>query len=164
MGGAAPVQSGKKGKKDLDSELNLVPFIDLLSCLITFLLISAVWTQISAVNARATGNLQTDPPPPDPEDKTIPIRVMLTDRGYTLSLANQPVELPKISRNREDGTSYSGYDVKTLTDKLKAVLVQIPEQRAVTVAAEDTVTYESLIETIDQVSAAGLPEISVSPN
>ena len=66
MAGAAPQPSKKGGKKSLDMELNLVPFIDLLSCLISFLLITAVWTQISAVPAHSTGNLQKDPPPPDP--------------------------------------------------------------------------------------------------
>ena len=45
-GGPAP-ESGKKGKKALDATLNLVPFIDLLSCCISFLLITAVWTQIA---------------------------------------------------------------------------------------------------------------------
>jgi len=55
MGGAAPVESGKKGKKSLDAELNLVPFIDLLSCLISFLIVTAVWTQIAALKV-ATGD------------------------------------------------------------------------------------------------------------
>ena len=38
MGGAAPTPSGKGGKKPLDAAINLVPFIDLLSCCISFLL------------------------------------------------------------------------------------------------------------------------------
>ena len=42
MGGAAPTPTGKGGKKALDAALNLVPFIDLLSCCISFLLITAV--------------------------------------------------------------------------------------------------------------------------
>ena len=68
MGGAAPVETGKKGKKSLDSELNLVPFIDLLSCLISFLLITAVWTQISAIRVAQSGGLQDSSPEPPKED------------------------------------------------------------------------------------------------
>jgi len=149
MAGAAPQPSKKGGKKSLDMELNLVPFIDLLSCLISFLLITAVWTQISAVPAHSTGNLQKDPPPPDPNDHTIPIRVTLTDRGYTLSLASEAKDIPKTSK---DGRL--GYDTKQLTELLKAVKAKIPEQRAVTMAAEDTVAYEDLSETMDQVTFA----------
>ena len=50
MAGAAPQETaGKGGKKALDAELNLIPFIDLLSCCIAFLLITAVWTQIAGL-------------------------------------------------------------------------------------------------------------------
>ena len=65
MGGAAPVDSGKGGKKSMDSEINLVPFIDLLSCLISFLIVTAVWTQIAALKV-ATGDAA--PPEQSPPD------------------------------------------------------------------------------------------------
>ena len=42
----AHIDSGGRGR-DVNTELNLVPVIDLMSVLITFLLISAVWTQVS---------------------------------------------------------------------------------------------------------------------
>jgi biopolymer transport protein ExbD len=158
MAGAAPVQPNKRGKKSLDSELNLVPFIDLLSCLISFLLISAVWTQITAVPARSTGNLTKDPPPPDPNDKTIAIRVTMTDRGYTLSLQSEAVDIPKTSK---DGKVT--YDTVQLLDKLRAVKQKIPEQRAVTVAPEDTVPFSDMVGTMDQIAAADLPDITVMP-
>jgi biopolymer transport protein TolR len=159
MGGAAPVDSGKKGKKSLDAELNLVPFIDLLSCLISFLLITAVWTQISSLKVASTGGLSQEDKPKD-EQTTIDIRVTLTDRGYTLSLSGVLVEIPKSTK--ADGVG-QGYDTKQLVDKLKAVKVQYVDQRAVTVAAEDAVGFEDLIATVDQIVAADLPDISVTP-
>lgn len=158
MGGAAPVAS-KGGKKSLDAELNLVPFIDLLSCLISFLLITAVWTQISAVRVAQTGQL-SDAPPPEPNEAIIDIRVTLTDRGYTLSLAGNMVEMPKLPR--PDGVGLT-FDSKTLIDKLRLVKTNYPEQRAVTVAAEDGVIFEDLIGTVDQIVALELPDISVTP-
>jgi biopolymer transport protein ExbD len=158
MGGAAPVE-GKKGKKSLDAELNLVPFIDLLSCLISFLLITAVWTQISSLKVASTGTLSEQDKPKD--DTTIDIRVTLTDRGYSLSLAGNMVELPKIAKTGD--TPGMGYDGKQLIEKLKLVKTQYPEQRAVTVAAEDAVGFEDLLGTVDQIVAADLPDISVTP-
>lgn len=47
-GGAVP--SG--GKRSLDAEINLVPFIDLLSMCICFLLITAVWIQVGSVQVK----------------------------------------------------------------------------------------------------------------
>jgi biopolymer transport protein ExbD len=41
--------NGKGGRQSLNVDLNLVPFIDLLSCLVLFLLVTAVWRQISVI-------------------------------------------------------------------------------------------------------------------
>lgn len=165
MGGAAPVDSGGKGKKkSLDSELNLVPFIDLLSCLISFLLITAVWTQISAVQARSTGSLSQDSQPEEPNPNKTSVRVLLSETGYTLSIANQPTAIAKATAAAKGETSPGLYDLKTLALKLKTdVKDRYSEQKAVTVAAEDTVAYEDLIGTIDAIAALDLPEISVTP-
>lgn len=158
MGGAAPVDSGKGKKKSLDMELNLVPFIDLLSCLISFLLITAVWTQISALKVRSQGNSPSDAPPEE-NQTTIDVRLTMTDRGYMLSLAGNVVELPKVSKT--DGAGM-GYDSKTLVEKLKLVKQNYPEQRAVTVAAEDSIAFEDLTFTIDHINSADLPDVTVT--
>jgi biopolymer transport protein ExbD len=47
------IQTSGKGRS-VDVDLNLVPFIDLMSVLITFLLISAVWTQVSMIQLGAS--------------------------------------------------------------------------------------------------------------
>ena len=68
MGGAAPTPTGKGGKKPLDAAINLVPFIDLLSCCISFLLITAVWTQLARMDVQQKGQSSagaTDEKPPD---------------------------------------------------------------------------------------------------
>lgn len=43
---------GGNRKKSLDAEINLVPFIDLLSMCICFLLITAVWVEIGALQVK----------------------------------------------------------------------------------------------------------------
>lgn len=167
MGGAAPVQSGKGGKKAVDVEVNLVPFIDLLSCLISFLLISAVWTQVSSIKVAQSGGISTEDS--TPKEGTIDVRVTMTDRGYQLSLAGIVQELPKVQRapTPEGEEPAPGgpmaFDTKSLAEKLKQVKQNFVDQRAVTVAAEDSVVYDDLIETVDRVVAVGLPDISVTP-
>ena len=44
--------TGKRGKKELNQELILTPFIDLLSTCVCFLLISAVWIEVGSIQIK----------------------------------------------------------------------------------------------------------------
>lgn len=57
-------QSG--GRRSLNHELPLVPFIDFLLCLVAFLLVTAVWSQMArlAANARVPGDPDITGTPP----------------------------------------------------------------------------------------------------
>jgi biopolymer transport protein ExbD len=50
----------KSGRRTLDHALPLIPFIDFMVCLIAFLMLTAVWTQLSRIDAsgRAPGEPQ----------------------------------------------------------------------------------------------------------
>ena len=56
---------GHGSARDLNRELPLVPFIDFLLCLIAFLLVTAVWSQSSQIDAQAQVPGQPVGPPPD---------------------------------------------------------------------------------------------------
>jgi biopolymer transport protein TolR len=49
-------------KKPLSAELNLVPYIDLLTCMVAFLLITAVWTQLARLEVQQKGQGEVDSP------------------------------------------------------------------------------------------------------
>lgn len=54
----ATIDTGSQGsKREVNRELALIPFIDFLLCLVTFLLITAVWSQMARMDldARAPG-------------------------------------------------------------------------------------------------------------
>ena len=69
MGGVSTDSGGKGGKRSLDSEINMIPMIDLLMVTISFLLITAVWTHMARINADA----QVPGPPREVEpDKVEP--------------------------------------------------------------------------------------------
>src|SRR5436309_14146890 len=94
MAGASPHPAAKGGKKALDAELNLVPFIDLLSCCISFLLITAVWTQIAGLQVASSGG------PPEQQQKqenTIDVKLLLTEKGYQLTMAGASIEIPRLN-------------------------------------------------------------------
>jgi biopolymer transport protein TolR len=156
MAGAAPTPSGHGGKKALDAELNLVPFIDLLSCCISFLLITAVWTQIAGLQVASSGG---PPETPQKQENTVDVKLLLSDKGYSLSMAGALVEIPKIAG--KDGVP--AYDRKTLDEKLKTLKQGLPDQTAITVQPEDAVAYSDLVETVDAAMGQNLKNVTVAP-
>ena len=156
MAGAAPQEhTGKGGKKALDAELNLVPFIDLLSCCISFLLITAVWTQISGLQVASSGG----PPEQTKQEATIDVKLTLGEKGYALTLAGGQVEIPKVSGKDGQAT----FDRKVLAEKLKAIKSSLPDQTAITVEPEDAVAYADLVETVDTCLGQQLRNVTVAP-
>jgi biopolymer transport protein ExbD len=141
---------GKGGKKPLDAAINLVPFIDLMAVTISFLIMTAVWTQITKLQVSQAGGGPSDTPP---DDKALNLTLTLTERGYNLSATGSLQEVPKVNNN---------YDTKGLEEKLKQIHGNFPDQRSITVQAEDTVHYADLVKAIDTAVGAGLDGVSVS--
>jgi len=67
MGGVSVDSGGKGGRRSLDSEINMIPMIDLLMVTISFLLITAVWSHMARLNADAQV-----PGPPRPTEEITP--------------------------------------------------------------------------------------------
>jgi biopolymer transport protein TolR len=156
MAGASPHPAAHGGKKALDAELNLVPFIDLLSCCISFLLITAVWTQIAGLQVASSGG------PPEQQQKqetTIDLKLLLTEKGYSLTMPGAQVDIPKITGT--DGQA--AFDRKALAEKLKTVKSNLPEQTAITVEPEDAVAYDDLVSTVDACLGEQLRNVTVAP-
>src|SRR5690349_10856429 len=73
---------GHRGKRALDTEFNLVPFIDLLCSLISFLLMTAVWMQISSLELKQGSDTSEVTEPK--ENDQIDLRVHIHERGFTV--------------------------------------------------------------------------------
>jgi biopolymer transport protein TolR len=154
MAGAAVPEGGRgKGKKkSLDAVINVVPFIDLLSCCLAFLLITAVWTQVSKLQVSQAGGPSQDQQPPDPN--ILQITLQITEKGYTLTIGQggSNIDIPR------KGTDY---DLQALGDKLKEIKLQKQDQRTISIAAEDNVQYNDLVQTVDTCIKMGLDGVTV---
>src|SRR4051812_35062080 len=82
-GGAAPASSGRR--RSLDGEITLVPFIDLLSMCICFLLMTAIWIEIGSIQLhQLVGSQEVDSHHP------VEIAIQLsTSNNYQVSLEQQ---------------------------------------------------------------------------
>ncbi|HOX45613.1 MAG TPA: biopolymer transporter ExbD [Myxococcota bacterium] len=141
------------GKKPLNVELNLVPFIDLLTCLICFLLMAAVWIQIGKISVAQAG--QGPSPDVAREDPLSPsLVVAITPQSYLVTGNGQP--LADILK-RDDR-----YDTAALGRKLHELHGLYPDKSDIVVMSEDSVAYQDLIDVMDVCLASSFPRISVS--
>jgi len=151
MGGAAPVE-GKGKKKSLDAVINLVPFIDLLSSLIAFLLMTAVWTQIATLQVGQQGSNNPNPTPPPEEIPKLSIAV--SDRGFVLASGADQVPVEKAGND---------YDFDALNKKLGEIKGNVPEMNDVTVMPEDGIVYDVLVRVIDACLGARMLNVTLQP-
>jgi biopolymer transport protein ExbD len=161
-GGSMPEQGGGGGrrkKKALDAVINVVPAIDLLSCCITFLLYTAVWTQISRLQVQQLGMGAPETVPAEQQQKALAVTLAVGERGMSLTVGDASFDIPTLGRTPEGMVMQ---DLKSLATRLKAVKGEYPDQGAIIVTAEDTVPYGDLVHVIDACLGAGLMQVSVS--
>ena len=91
--GAAVGAGGGKG--DVNVELNIVPFIDLMSCLTAFLLVTAVWVNIAQLNIQPKGKARDATNIDDNENPILSVLVQPDKIQIGLSRVNEFQEIPK---------------------------------------------------------------------
>ena len=101
MAGAMATGGGQVGRRALDTDLNMVPMIDLLMVTIAFLLVTAVWTQMSRLegSARVPGPVDEGGEPPAHE-KSLHVDMRSPDR-FVLSWREGPVVARSVEVPRE---------------------------------------------------------------
>jgi biopolymer transport protein ExbD len=152
MGGIS-VGGGHGGKKNVDSEIPLVPFIDLLLCCVMFLLVTAVWNQLARLNANQQQPGQQAPNEPPPEEH-IKVILQVSGTGFVISsTAGDRIEIPKTGDQ---------YDMEQLREKLQERKRLEPNRKDLVVAPEDGVRYEDVVASMDMVVGEGFPEMSLS--
>jgi biopolymer transport protein ExbD len=79
------VGGGHGGKRPTNHEIPLIPFIDFLLCLVAFLLVTAVWSQMARINAdaRVPGPPKDEPPTEIKKEKQLHVE-MRGERKFQL--------------------------------------------------------------------------------
>lgn len=152
----AQIEGGGSGKK-VSVELNLVPFIDLMSVLITFLLITAVWSQVSMIQIGSSiygKKLDTDEAPPkvNPEVEKV-LKLDVKPIGYVLTVGTQAMTIAKVKGE---------FDDEGLLTQLMIAKKQFPEKLDAVISVADDMPYEMLIKGMDNLLKAGFPQIAVA--
>jgi len=147
------VGGGHGGKKSVDHEIPLIPFIDLLLCCVMFLLVTAVWNKLARIDANQQQPGREATIDQEQEDR-IRLFLQVKSTGYVISGTDGTnIDIPK---NGDE------YDMEQLREKLRDRREQEPNRRDLIVAPEDGVIYEHVIAAMDLVVGAGYEDMSLS--
>lgn len=155
MGGAAAEPTGKGGKKALDANINLVPYIDLLMTIMTFLMMTAVWTQITMLEVQnASGGAEAQPEEPDPN---APKPILILVGKEQVVVQEEGAEARPFPANAD------GFDFNAVNIEVKRLKDARQDREVVKIQSEDGVAYVNLTKLIDIATGNGLKQVTLTP-
>lgn len=151
----AQIEDGGNRGRSSTVDVNIVPFIDLMSVLVIFLLITAVWSQVSIIQLGSSiyGKKSQDVAAEPPKVAEIPFRVDVKPYGHKVVIGRQEINIPKIGKD---------YDLARLLRELKTVKSLYPEKEDAVITMDDEIEYVHLVDCMDSILEAGFPQVSVS--
>jgi biopolymer transport protein TolR len=139
-------------KKSVDVIINVIPFIDLMSCLTAFLLVTAVWTQFAQINVKPKG-LGREATKLQEENKVYASVLVGENEIWVGTTADVPIRIGKTGDNKQD---WSGLR-KVLDGFKQDPLFQSRDD--IEIAADDRVLYQDVITAMDTAIAAKFRDI-----
>jgi len=152
---------GTDSKGSVNVELNIVPFIDLMSCLTAFLLVTAVWVNIAQINiqpkgkTRDTANVQQD-------DEHVTLSVLVESDKITIGLSrvNEYTPIPKMASGEHDWDKFK--DLLAIQKKSSF----FADRQDLEIAADSTaaapVKYQDIIHAMDVAVQVGFIDVGLS--
>lgn len=128
--------------REVNAEINITAFMNLMVVLVPFLLITAVFSQMSILQL----NLPAGQTVEQEEENKPPIVLEVLIYGNRLEIVDRQTGPLKIVPNTAEG-----YDYETLVKTLKAVKNRFPDITAITLLLESTTPYDVLVQTMDSV-------------
>lgn len=156
MGAAIGTDDG--GGRSRNVELNIIPFIDLMSCLTAFLLVTAVWVNISQLDVKAAGKAR-DQVTPEGDEPKLSVLIEHDEIWIGVSRLEDYTRIPKTD---------SGYDWAKLEQALKDQKQSswFVDTTEIQVAAESTktepVSYQQIVLAMDTAVKAGFRDVRLS--
>jgi biopolymer transport protein ExbD len=151
---------GTDDKKSVNIELNILPFIDLMSCLTSFLLVTAVWVNIAQINIQPKGKSRDQAQvQQDDEHVTLSVLVQSDKIWVGLSRVNEFQEIPK----KGDQQDWERFE-STLKEHKSSTF--FADRSDLEIAAESTtaapVKYQDIIHAMDLAVKVGFVDVGLS--
>jgi biopolymer transport protein TolR len=148
-----------RAKKELNSDLNLTPFIDLLSTIVCFLLVSAVWIQVASMDLKQSQGTEAAAP-----TETAALDVDFA--GH--SAVNLTLKLGAKTLHK---TVLKEADIKALVQKLNLAVISLKalpamkgaDIQSVLVGPHLEATHGDMIAVLDGLRVHGISNVGVKP-
>ena len=130
-----------------EADINITAFMNLMVVLVPFLLITAVFSQISILELNLPATTQEAAPPEEEEKKPLVLEVLVyTDRLEVVDRQTGPL---KIIENLGPEHDFDG-----MVDFLKQVKTKFPDVNDISILLESDTPYDLLVTTMDKVRIA----------
>lgn len=139
----------RKAKRVTDVELNITTFMNLMVVLIPFLLLDAVFTQMTVLQLNLPSSEQTTPPPEE-QRKPFSLEVLIYKNRYEL-VDRQSESILQVFPLTAEGTHDTAKLHETLVKLKDRVVDTGRDVRDITILCEKDTPYELLITTMDTV-------------
>jgi len=131
----------KKAKRNNKVELDITAFMNLMVVLVPFLLMTAVFTNISVLDLKLPGMNAAQP-----DTKKSVFELQVTVRKDAIDLSDTKGGLIK-----HIPITKSGYNYPLLNQTLKLIKFKFPEKTNITILSEPYVSYDTIVSLMDTV-------------
>ena len=150
---------GKKQKKSVNTEVDLVAFISLLSVCICFLLLTTIWIQIGSMNVKQAIGGQAATGKPKPE-----MWVVMTDKGeLSFKLRHTPRKITRsFGKNKIPGVEGKP-NLTELATYLTKLTGEYDQLTMALIRPAEKTHFEDIIELMDVFRKQGIEDLGVTP-
>jgi len=152
---------GADDKKSVNVELNIVPFIDLMSCLTAFLLVTAVWVNIAQINIQPKGKSR-DVTKMVEDEELVQLSVLIQADKIWLGLSRIN-EFQSIEKTADGQHNWEELETKLREQKSSAYFA---DRTNIEIAGESTdnsmVSYQDIVSAMDRAIKAGFIDVGLS--
>ena len=139
-----PFLTGQRNRPKKPVELLLVPMIDIFTVLVTFLLMTAVFSRITIIQLDLPSAAAASPSEPE-----FRLEVIVKKEGFELTNGRDLIAaIPTVNGE---------YDLKALTEMALALKREHPQTETASVLMEPGVNYDYLIRAMDAIRDTELP-------
>ncbi len=160
MAGAGPQAPGSGRRRSLEGEINLVPFIDLLSMCICFLLMTAIWIEVGSIQLHQLFGTEG-------MDNSHPVEVevrLLGSNDYQVSLEQQGKVISAM-QIKGDAQIDAKARVSQFMAQVQSLMLQNDAQVQVSarVIPNAAVPYGEMVSILDILRGYGVSALAVVP-
>ena len=150
-----PRPSSRKHRLHEEKELQITAFLNLMVILIPFLLVTAVFARMAAIELTLPSESKASPEKNARAAVPHKFRLIISIHENEIRVMNNETPLGTYKQDKE-----GSYHLEQFTDLLTRLKKEHPEEKDATILSRPSISYKTLVETIDTVREE-FPDISL---